>query len=84
MITSTGVCEAVRVDLAVRVEDALDELPDAGRREVLGTIATVLVRRDVWPTLGSWEAAVWFGRRCWVVFAAYPDGIDVLDLGWAG
>jgi transposase len=58
-----------RVDLAVRVEDALDELPDAGRREVLETIATVLVRRDVWPTLGGWEAAVWFGRSSWVVFS---------------
>jgi hypothetical protein len=72
------------VDLAVRVEDALDELPEDGRREVLESIATVLVRRDVWPDPGGWDAAVWFGCRSWLVFAAYPDGIDVLDLGWAG
>lgn len=73
-----------RVDLAVRVEDALDELPEDGRREILETIATVLVRREVWPALGGWDAAVWFGRRSWVLFAAYPDGIDVLDFGWVG
>jgi hypothetical protein len=34
--------------------------------------------------VGGWEAATWFGRRSWVVFTAYPDGIDVVDLGWAG
>lgn len=28
--------------------------------------------------------ATWFGRRSWVVFTTYPDGIDVVDLGWAG
>ncbi|MFI0141547.1 hypothetical protein [Streptomyces luteogriseus] len=73
-----------RVDLTVRAEDTLDELSEDGRREVMECIATVLVRRDVWPELGGWDAAVWFGRRSWVVFAAYPDGIDVLDLGWVG
>ncbi|MFF5968188.1 hypothetical protein ACFY64_31595 [Streptomyces collinus] len=73
-----------RVDLSVRVEDALAELPDAGRQEVMEVVATVLVRRDAWPAMGGWDAAVRFGRRSWVVFAAYPDGIDVLDLGWAG
>ncbi|MFD5478545.1 hypothetical protein [Streptomyces hawaiiensis] len=70
------------MDLAVRVEDALDELPEEGRREILETIASVLLRRDAWPTVGGWEAATWFGRRSWVVFTAYPDGIDVVDLGW--
>lgn len=73
-----------RVDLSIRAEDALDELPDDGRGEVLETIAEALVHRGRWPRLGGWDAALWFGPRSWIMFAAYPDGIDILDFGWAG
>ncbi|MGQ4482634.1 hypothetical protein [Streptomyces sp. SAS_276] len=73
-----------RVDLAVRVEDALADLPETGRQEVLETIAAALVRRDVWPEPGGWDAALVFGSRSWVAFTAYPDGIDVVSVGWVG
>jgi hypothetical protein len=73
-----------RVDLAVRVEDALSELPEDGRREVMEAIAAVLVRRDSWPALGGWDVALRFGSRSWVQFAAYGDGIEVVGVGWAG
>lgn len=72
------------VDLAPQVEKALAEMPEDGRQEVLQTIAAALVRRDMWPTLGGWDGALWFGLRSWVVFVAYADGVDVLDLGWVG
>ncbi|MEV6738640.1 hypothetical protein AB0N14_17595 [Streptomyces sp. NPDC051104] len=72
------------MDLAFQVEEALAELPDDGRREVMETIAAVLVRRDVWPATGSWEGALWFGARSWVQFVAYLDGIEVVNVGWAG
>ncbi|MFM9602702.1 hypothetical protein [Streptomyces turgidiscabies] len=48
------------------------------------TIAGALVRRDRWPAPGGWDAALAVGPRSWITFAAYPDGIDVLDFGWAG
>lgn len=73
-----------RVDLAFRVDEALADLPEDGRQEVMETIANVLVHRDAWPSFGCWEGALWFGARCWVAFTAYPDGIDVYDVGWAG
>lgn len=72
-----------RVDLAVRVEDALAELPQDGHREVMELIAATLVRREAWPAPGGWDAATLFGPCSWITIAAYPDGIDVLDLGWA-
>lgn len=73
-----------RVDLVVRAADALDELPRAGHREVMETIAALLLRRDAWPAIGGEETATWFGARCWVVFGAYADGIELYDVGWAG
>ncbi|WP_405909582.1 hypothetical protein OG742_37270 [Streptomyces sp. NBC_00828] len=73
-----------RVDVAVRVEEALAELPDEGRQEVMETIAAVLVRPGVWPEPGGWDVALLFGPRSWVAFAAYLDGIDVVDVGWVG
>ncbi|MCX5239770.1 hypothetical protein OG824_31675 [Streptomyces prunicolor] len=73
-----------RVDLAFRVEEALAGLPEEGRFEVLETIAAALVRPAGWPAPGGWAGAFVFGARSWVWFAAYPDGIDVLDVGWAG
>lgn len=73
-----------RIDLSIRAEDALAELPNEGRQEVMETIAAALVRRDEWPAVGGWDAALRFGPRSWITFAAYPDGIDVLDFGWAG
>lgn len=73
-----------RVELAVRVEDALAELPGEGRQEVMETIAQALVRRDAWPEPGGWEAALWFGPRTWVAFIASLDGIDIVNMGWAG
>ncbi|MBL3666927.1 hypothetical protein JL475_13165 [Streptomyces sp. M2CJ-2] len=72
------------VDLAVRVEDALDELPLEGRKEVMETIAAVLVRPSEWPQPGSWHAALVFGSRSWVWFTAFLGGIEVIDVGWAG
>ncbi|MER6567019.1 hypothetical protein ABT288_12680 [Streptomyces sp. NPDC001093] len=70
-----------RVDLAVRAEDALAELLEQERQEVMETIAAALVRRDVWPPLGGWEGAVLHRRRWWVAFTAYADGIEVYALG---
>jgi hypothetical protein len=70
------------VDLAVRAEDALDELPAHARHEVMEVIASVLVQQSSWPPPG--EAALAFGPRSWVVFVAYLDGIDIDDIGWAG
>ncbi|CBG70355.1 hypothetical protein SCAB_32551 [Streptomyces scabiei 87.22] len=81
-IMRTGQPMMYRVDLAVRVEDALAELPEEGRREVLEMIAAILVRRETWPVVGGWD--VRFAARSWVAFTAYGDGIDVYDLGWAG
>ncbi|ELP64157.1 hypothetical protein PV735_05405 [Streptomyces turgidiscabies] len=73
-----------RIDLSIRAEDALDGLADEGRREVMETIASALIRRDSWPAPGGWDAALWFGPQSWIVFSAYPDGIDVLEVGWVG
>jgi hypothetical protein len=70
-----------RVDLSVLAEDVLDELPEDDQREVLETIAAALTQRAVWPVPGGWDAAVLFGARSWITFAAYPDGIDVLNIG---
>ncbi|WP_053748023.1 hypothetical protein [Streptomyces sp. MMG1533] len=72
------------VDLAVRVEDALDELPQEGRKEVMETIASALVRPGEWPQPGGWHGAVVFGPRSWVCFTAFLGGIEVIDVGWAG
>jgi hypothetical protein len=71
-----------RVDLVPRVEAVLEELPEAGRREVMGLIAVVLVRPELWPAPGGWDGV--FGSRSWVAFTAYADGIEVYDVGWAG
>jgi hypothetical protein len=72
------------VDLAIQAEDALAELPEEGRHEVMELIATALVRRETWPAPGGWDAAFLFGPRSWITFAAYLDGIDVLRVGWVG
>ncbi|MFF5984397.1 hypothetical protein ACFY78_36700 [Streptomyces olindensis] len=72
-----------RVELAIQVEDALAELPEEGRREVMELIATALVRPEAWPAPGGWDAATLFGPWSWITIAAYRDGIDVLDIGWA-
>ncbi|WP_086672175.1 hypothetical protein [Streptomyces albovinaceus] len=72
------------VDLAVRAEGALDELPPEGRQEVMETIAAVLVRPREWPEPGGWHAAVVFGPRSWVSFTAFLGGIEAIDVGWAG
>jgi hypothetical protein len=72
------------VDLTVRVEDTLDELPQEGHKEVMETIAAALVRRGEWPQPGGWHAALVFGPRSWVWFTAFLGGIEVIDVGWAG
>ncbi|MFC9629045.1 hypothetical protein ACFTY8_07075 [Streptomyces mirabilis] len=72
------------VDLAVRVEDALDELAQEGRKEVMETIASALVRPGEWPQPGGWHRAVVLGPRSWVCFTAFLGGIEVIDVGWAG
>ncbi|MEU1935048.1 hypothetical protein ACH49O_19060 [Streptomyces coeruleorubidus] len=72
------------VDLAVRVEDVLDDLSSEGRQEVMETIAAVLVRPESWPAPGGWEGALAFGPRSWVAFTAYLGGIQVYEVGWAG
>lgn len=73
-----------RVDLAFLVEEALAGLPEEGRREVMETIAGAVVRPSAWPAPGGWAGAFAFGPRSWVWFTAYLDGIEVLDVGWAG
>jgi hypothetical protein len=72
------------VDLAVRAEDVLNELPEHGHQEVMEVIAAVLVRPGSWPPLGGWDGTVVFGSRSWVVFSAFVGGIVVYDVGWAG
>ncbi|MEU9405153.1 hypothetical protein AB0E08_05500 [Streptomyces sp. NPDC048281] len=72
------------VDLAIPVEDALEDLPQQGYMEVMEVIAGVLVRPGSWPPLGGWDGAVVFGARSWVAFTSYVDGIEVYDIGWAG
>lgn len=84
MITSTGVRMTYEVDLAVRAEEVLNELPEHGRQEVMEVIAAVLVRPRAWPPLGGWDGAVVFGPRSWVAFTSYLGGIEVYDMGWAG
>ncbi|MER6632255.1 hypothetical protein ABT301_29245 [Streptomyces sp. NPDC000987] len=83
-MTSTGLPMVYEVDLTVGVEDALDGLPEDGRREVLEVIAGVLVRPGGWPPAGGWDGAVWFGPRSWVAFTAFTGGIAVHDFGWMG
>ncbi|MGW5305544.1 hypothetical protein ACWERF_16625 [Streptomyces griseoluteus] len=72
------------VDLAVRVEDALDELPPEGRKEVMETIAAALLRPGEGPQPGGWRATLIFGPRSWVWITAFLGGIEVIDIGWAG
>jgi hypothetical protein len=69
-----------RIDLSVCVEDALAELTDEEQRAVLETVATVLVRREVWPMPDGWDTAAFCSARSQITFAAYADGIDVLDI----
>ncbi|WP_275561550.1 hypothetical protein [Streptomyces sp. 5-6(2022)] len=40
------------MSLAFRVDEALADLPEDGRQEVMETIAKVLVRRDGWFVIG--------------------------------
>lgn len=47
-------------------------------------IAAALARRGSWPALGGWDGAVQRGRRAWVAYAAYGDGIEVYEMGWTG
>lgn len=72
------------VDLAPRVEEALEEIPADGRHEVMEMIAAVLVRRQSWPEPGGRSGALRFGRYSWIAFTAYADGIEVYEVGWAG
>ncbi|ELP61502.1 hypothetical protein PV735_31920 [Streptomyces turgidiscabies] len=73
-----------RVDLAFRVEESLANLPGKGQQEIFETIAAALVRPDSWPPPGGRHGAFYWGPRSWVAFAAYLDGIEVYDMGWAG
>ncbi|MFD5453619.1 hypothetical protein [Streptomyces olivaceus] len=75
---------AYEVDLAVRAEDALLELPQEGRQEIMETLAAALVRPREWPQPGGWHAAVVFGPRSWICFTSFLGGIQVIDVGWAG
>lgn len=69
------------VDLTPRVEEALAGLSERGQHEIMETIAAVLLHPEAWPPYGV--GAAWFRSRSWVLFTAYPDGIEVYDLGWA-
>ncbi|MGW4107536.1 hypothetical protein [Streptomyces sp. NPDC004976] len=71
------------MDLSVQVEDALKELPAEGRG-VMEVIAAALTRRGSWPAPGGWDGAMQRGRRAWVAYAAYGDGIEVYEVGWTG
>ncbi|WP_340375949.1 hypothetical protein U5640_12780 [Streptomyces sp. SS7] len=75
---------AFRVDLSVQVEDALKKLPAEGHRDVMEVIAAALARRGAWPAPGGWDGAVQQGRRAWVAYVAYGDGIEVYEVGWTG
>ncbi|MFD4613572.1 hypothetical protein ACFWOT_37040 [Streptomyces sp. NPDC058440] len=47
-------------------------------------IAAALARMGSWPAPGGWDGAVQQGRRAWVTYAAYEDGIEVFEMGWNG
>ncbi|MFD0437245.1 hypothetical protein [Streptomyces chartreusis] len=70
------------VDLTPQVEEALAGLSERGHHEIMESIAAMLVHPEAWPPGGV--GAAWFGPCSWVLFTAYPDGIEVYDLGWLG
>ncbi|MFE7276905.1 hypothetical protein [Streptomyces sp. NPDC057623] len=72
------------VELAPWVEEVLEGLAGGDRQEVMGSIAAALVRSKAWPAPGGWAAATLCGQSWWISFAAYRDGIEVLDLGRVG
>ncbi|MEU8988653.1 hypothetical protein AB0C98_19755 [Streptomyces sp. NPDC048558] len=47
----------------------------------MATIAVALLRPEAWPAFGGWDAASLFGSRTWITFAAYADGIEILNNG---
>ncbi|MEU6379586.1 hypothetical protein [Streptomyces sp. NPDC046909] len=69
------------VDLAVEVEQALTELSDDDRQEVMELIAGALVDPNSWPAPDGWSWALRAGPRLWMVFTADLDGIEVISLG---
>ncbi|MGW3651722.1 hypothetical protein [Streptomyces sp. NPDC000878] len=73
-----------RVELAVHVENALEQLSEQARHEVMETIATVLLRPEKWPPPGGWNWAVHNGDRSWVEYTAAADGIEVVNVAWTG
>lgn len=71
------------VELAPWVEEAPEELSEDDQWEVMESIAAVLARRDARPAPGGWAVTL-FGQSWWITFAAYCDGIWILDLGRLG
>ena len=66
------------------MEEALANLSVKGQQEIFETIAETLLRPDSWPPPGGRHGALCWGSQSWVAFAAYADGIEVYDMGWAG
>jgi hypothetical protein len=46
--------------------------------------ATALAWRGSWPAPDNWDGVVQQGRRTWVAYTAYRDGIEVYEMGWTG
>lgn len=66
------------------MEEALKELPEHGRQEVMEVIAAVLVRLGMWRPLGDRDGAVVFGPRSRVASTSHLDGIEVYGMSGAG
>ncbi|WP_274562421.1 hypothetical protein [Streptomyces spiramyceticus] len=72
-----------RVDLDLTAEQVMAELPtDAARWEITALIETVWREPETWPPPDGQQLGEAFGPRCWIVYVAYRDGIEILDVGW--
>ncbi|OEJ41229.1 hypothetical protein AR457_10050 [Streptomyces agglomeratus] len=72
-----------RVDLDLTAEQVMAALPtEAARWEVTELIETAWAKPETWPPADGQELGEAFGSRCWIVFVAYRDGIEIFDVGW--
>ncbi|MEV5606989.1 hypothetical protein [Streptomyces sp. NPDC052225] len=73
-----------RVDLARKADEVLTDLDDDAHEHVLALIDSVAEDPDAWPVAGTWELGDEFSDRAWITYIAHVDGIEIIDVGWAG